>query len=422
MLLLPKYSLGIGDRFGLEGVAQLRALDRAAADKGIVIAPVWNKSHREHELTGTAPNQVYNEAVAAVRALRWKGPYFIDADHVGLENVGPFIQWSNFFTIDVADSIEKGKDKRQVDPRHLDRFVRDLSNLTGPVDLGEAGSIRLTRDSMRQVAADYLLAIEQAARIYNHIASRKGAEQFVTEVSMDETAAPQTPLELLVIVAGLHKLGVPLKTVAPKFSGKFPKGVDYVGDVDEFAAEFRQDVAAMAFAREQLGIDVKLSIHSGSDKFSLYPVMRQVIQDYDAGLHLKTAGTTWLEEVIGIAASGGEGGKFIKRLYAEAHRRRYELQRRYLAVLDISHADLPLPQDVEQMSGPDLAVMIRHDRKGRKVDRNVRQLMHIAYPIMAEEPWKKQFHELLCAYMTTIEQGVTENLYGKHIQPLFIGR
>ncbi|MFA6702764.1 MAG: tagaturonate epimerase family protein, partial [Dysgonamonadaceae bacterium] len=103
--------------------------------------------------------------------------------------------------------------------------------------------------------------------------------------------------------------GVQVQTIAPKFTGRFNKGVDYVGDLDQFAKEFEEDVLVIDFGVKEFGLpqELKLSVHSGSDKFSIYPIMAKVIKKHDKGLHLKTAGTTWLEEVIGLSMSGGEG-------------------------------------------------------------------------------------------------------------------
>ncbi len=124
---------------------------------------------------------------------------------------------------------------------------------------------------------------------------------------MDETDSPQTPPELLVILAALADEKIPMQTIAPKFTGRFNKGVDYVGDLAQFEKEFQQDLAVIAFAIDKYGLpaNLKLSVHSGSDKFSIYAPIRRGLAKFDAGLHIKTAGTSWLEEVIGLAEAGG---------------------------------------------------------------------------------------------------------------------
>src|SRR6202044_1502107 len=99
----------------------------------------------------------------------------------------------------------------------------------------------------------------------------KGEGKFVSEISMDETDSPQTPVELLIILAAIADEKIPIQTIAPKFAGRFNKGVDYVGDVKQFSKEFEEDLAAIAFAIQRYGLpnNLKLSVHSGSDKFSI---------------------------------------------------------------------------------------------------------------------------------------------------------
>src|SRR5437660_12811486 len=119
---------------------------------------------------------------------------------------------------------------------------------------------------------------------------------------MDEPDSPQTPPELLVILAAIADEKIPIQTIAPKFTGRFNKGVDYVGDVVQFEKEFSEDLAVIAFAIKQYGLpgNLKLSVHSGSDKFSIYGPIRRSLKKFGAGVHVKTAGTTWLEELTGL--------------------------------------------------------------------------------------------------------------------------
>ena len=144
---------------------------------------------------------------------------------------------------------------------------------------------------------------------------------------MDETDRAQSPVELLIILAAIADEGIPVQTIAPKFSGRFNKGVDYVGDVAQFEREMALDVAAIAYAVKQYGLpdNLKLSVHSGSDKFSIYPAIHATMKRFNVGVHLKTAGTTWLEELIGLAEAGGEGLALAKEVYAEALAHREEL-------------------------------------------------------------------------------------------------
>jgi len=287
-LLLGKFSLGMGDRFAQQGKAQLAAC-ALAGRQGVHVIPVWNKSNREHMIVGSEPSGVRAEADAAVSALQWTGAYHVDADHINLGTVDRFIAPSDFFTLDVAEAI--GKPASQSD---VDAFVQRHG------DCG--GAFGLTRDAVRAIAGKYLFAVQEARRIHQRVEAARGSGTFVTEVSMDETDQPQTPDQLLVILAALADEGVPAQTIAPKFTGRFNKGVDYVGDVQQFEREFNDDIAAVALAVERYGLpaNLKLSVHSGSDKFSIYPAIARALKA-GAGVHLKTAGTTWLEELIGLA-------------------------------------------------------------------------------------------------------------------------
>src|SRR4051812_17518474 len=316
-LTLGKYSFGIGDRFAHQAKAQLRAC-MLAEENGAPVVPVWNKSHREHTTVGSAPASTRAAADAAVETLGWKAAYHVDADHIRLETVDQFLPHSDFFTLDVADRIGQ-----PADPAAVRAFVDRHPELVGQIAIpGIDRPFETTRAEVERVAAKYLPAVAEAGKIYRHIAEAKGEGEggFITEVSMDETDAPQTPPELLIILAALADEAIPLRTIAPKFTGRFNKGVDYVGDLAQFEKEFNDDLAVVAFAIGRYGLpgDLKLSVHSGSDKFSIYGPIRRALARFGAGVHLKTAGTTWLEEVIGLAEAGGEGLALAKEVYAQA--------------------------------------------------------------------------------------------------------
>src|SRR5260370_41559706 len=154
---------------------------------------------------------------------------------------------------------------------------------------------------------------------------------------MDETDFPQTPVELLIILAAIADEKIPIQTIAPKFTGRFNKGVDYVGDVVQFTKEFNQDLAAIAFAIKTYGLpeNLKLSVHSGSDKFSIYKAIHDAVIGFGAGVHLKTAWTTWLEELIGLAGAGGTGVGIAKEVDCEAVSHKDELTGPYAAGIEI---------------------------------------------------------------------------------------
>jgi len=413
---LEKYSIGIGDRFGFEGSAQLRALQNAEPLQ-VHIAPVWNKSNREHSIIGTSPDDTRREADEAVKACKWSGSYYVDADHIGLKTVDRFLASSNFFTIDVADYIGKSASAESVA-----RFLKAMNRFKGTLNVpGVPVPFEVKDDLLQKIAAKYLYAVEEAGKVYRYIAAKKGVGNFVTEVSVDEASNPQTPEELFFILAAIAEAEIPVQTVAPKFTGAFLKGIDYVGNIRQFTREFEDDLAVLAFAVKEFSLprNLKLSVHSGSDKFSLYPIMHRAIKQFDAGLHLKTAGTTWLEEVIGLAASDGDGLKLSKEMYAESYRRYDELCGPYLTVIDIDRQKLPKPAQVETWSAGDFVEALQHNQSCEKFNLHFRQLLHVGYKVAAELGGR--FTGLLQRSRSTIEPNVTANIFDKHIQPLFIG-
>ena len=415
-LALPKYSVGVGDRFAHQAKAQLQACVQAA-NAGVDISPVWNKSNREHMIIGSEPSSTRVAADAAVKALGWTKPYFCDADHIGLTTVDRYLPACDFYTIDVADFIGKSAEASSVDA-----FIHRHPELQHKLEIeGIAGPLTLSQDFLRQVANKFLAAVQNAAAIYRKIESAKGRGNFVTEVSMDETDSPQTPAELLIILAATADEGIPLETIAPKFNGRFNKGVDYVGDLAKFEEEFAADVAAIAHAVKHYDLpkNLKLSVHSGSDKFSIYAPIHNIILRFNAGVHLKTAGTTWLEELIGLAESGGDGLALAKEIYAQAYDHREELCAPYATVIDIDPAKLPLPEEVAHWSSVQYTSALRHDPHSAAYNSSLRQLLHVGFKVAAK--MGDRYLDLVKANEAIIARNVTDNLYNRHIAPVFLG-
>jgi hypothetical protein len=413
MLTLEKLSFGVGDRFAHQARAQLRAFQQLARD-GVDAVPVWNKSNREHSFIGSEPQSVYDAALAAVKGLGWHAGWHVDADHIRLETVDRYVACSDFFTIDVADSIGKPAEHTK-----LVAFVDRHPELIGTVSVpGIDRPIQTTRDETERIAAKYLLAAEDAGKIFRHITATKGGPDFIAEVSMDETDAPQTPPELLIILAALADEGVQAQTIAPKFTGRFNKGVDYVGDVGQFEREFHDDLAVIAHVVRgyDLPKNLKLSIHSGSDKFSLYPIVRRMLPKFGAGVHLKTAGTTWLEELIGLAEAGGDGLAFAKEIYATALEHVDELCAPYATVIDIDRAKLPA--SVTDWTSEQYVRALRHVPDDPHFNSSFRQLLHVSFKLAAKTG--RRYLDLLDANAEVVGRNVTENLYERHMRPLFV--
>ncbi len=376
---IGKYSFGIGDRFAHEGVNQLKALIEAEQQFGVHFVPVWNKSNREHQIVGTIPAETRKEAEEAVRTLGYTSPYFVDADHINLSNVDKFIDSSDFFTIDVADYI------------------------------GKSGTME----------ERFLPAIREAGKIYRHIAEKKGAENFVTEVSMDEVDVAQTPEELRYILRELAAEGIPAQTIAPKFTGRFNKGVDYRGDINLFEKEFEEDLLVIEQCVKEYGLpsNLKLSIHSGSDKFSIYPIMGRLLRKYDKGIHIKTAGTTWLEEIIGLSVADDNALTLSKKIYRQSLSRMDELTIPYATVIDIDINELPSCEEVDGWDAERFARALRHNPDDKFFNPSMRQLLHVSYKIAAE--LRAEFFPALEKHADVIGKQIAENIGTRHIRRLF---
>lgn len=415
-LRLDKYSVGTGDRFACQAKAQLQACIETLKH-GLEVVPVWNKSNREHAIIGSDPSSVRAAADAAVKALNWKLAYFCDADHVTAETVDRFLAPCDFFTFDVADFI--GHHAGTTD---MENFVKRHPELRGSIELaGTDETFEITAEHLKQTAQKFLAAVKKAGEGYRRVRDAKGEGSFIPEVSMDETDRAQSPAELLIILAAIADEGIPVQTIAPKFSGRFNKGVDYVGDVARFEREMALDIAAISYAVKQYGLpdNLKLSIHSGSDKFSIYPAIHANMKRFDAGVHLKTAGTTWLEELIGLAEAGGEGLALAKEVYAEALSHREELCGPYSTVIDIDPARLPSAGEVRGWSSEKFTSALRHVESNPEYNPSIRQLLHVGFKIAAK--MGRRYLDLVEANEDVIARNVTENLYARHVAPVFLG-
>mgnify|MGYP000467494538 CR=1 FL=1 len=176
MLSLERFSFGVGDRFAHQAKAQLHAF-QILASHGVSVAPVWNKSNREHTFVGSEPQSVYDAAKHAVSSLAWNQPWHVDADHIRIETVDRFIPSSDFFTLDVADSIAKPASSESVHAflnRHPELIgAQQISGLSVP--------FTTTRADIERIISKYLLAVQEAGKIYRHIASKKGEGNFIAE-------------------------------------------------------------------------------------------------------------------------------------------------------------------------------------------------------------------------------------------------
>jgi len=411
---ISKYSWGVGDRFTYQAEAQLKALV-LAKNAGIDIVPVWNKSNREHTFIHSEPFSTRAAADAAVKALGWKDQYFCDADHINKGNVDRFLNACDFFTIDVGESIGK-----EASAEEIDRFVKANEKYIGNLRIPKIiKPFVITENEVRIIAKKFLFAIKEAAVIYQHIVKAKGENNFIPEISIDEVKDAQSPVEMFFILSAIAQYKIPLQTIAPKFTGRFNKGIDYTGDSKQFAVEFEEDLLVIDYAIQEFGFpkNLKLSIHSGSDKFSIYPVMGNLIKKYDKGIHVKTAGTTWLEEVIGLAEAGGDGLEVAKKIYTEAYKHREEVIPPYATVIDIDFSKIPTPEEVNGWNSMKFTESLRHIRANPNYNPNFRQLIHIAFKMAAD--LGAVYTDALQRHAGIIGKQVTENLWERHIKLLF---
>jgi tagaturonate epimerase len=295
-------SAGFGDRLGLATPGHVRAARRC---RGIA-AIFAQQSVRENARTGRTPQQVMDDAMWGVFQAGWREPWGADADHLKTPDDVDAFSASGYtlYTIDPGDRVDNEAHiaspadveiKVQALPWDaLEDTVQDMERryLGRPFDLGDF-SLELDRKSLLRAAAKYGGAVAHTAAMYRYLLETMGDTPFELEVSVDETETPTSPGEHLYIVGELDRLGVMWVSLAPRYVGRFEKGVDYIGDLDQF----RTELAKHAAIARALG-PYKLSIHSGSDKFSIYPI----IAELTGGLvHLKTAGTSYLEALRVVA-------------------------------------------------------------------------------------------------------------------------
>lgn len=300
-------SAGLGDRLGLATPGHVRAL-RAA---GGGIAPIFaQQSIREMDRTGRSPQQVLDDATWGVFAEGWQEGFGADADHLKTtDDLGACVAAGyTFFTFDpgsyVDDTTETAgastlrNSLENLPWRALEDLPSDLERrYLGSTFDAEGHEVAFDNLSLARAAVKYGAAVAHVARLYRHLLTAMGDTDFEVEISVDETDSPTTHAQHLYIATELRRLGVRWVSLAPRYVGRFEKGVDYIGAI----AEFEEDIRVHAAIARTVSPDdpYKHSLHSGSDKFSVYPGFVRQTQ----GLaHLKTAGTSYLEALRTVSA------------------------------------------------------------------------------------------------------------------------
>lgn len=336
-------SVGFGDRLGLATPGHIRAMRKA----GRAIAPVFaQQSMREMSRSGRSPSQVIDDAAWGVFAEGWRDGFGADADHVKSESDIDACVAAGFtlYTIDPGEHVWSDADVATA--ADVEAVLRSLPWQT--LEDSEANLLRRHRmpaEATMRAAAKYGRAVAHVVRMNRHLLLRLGAG-FELEVSVDETDTPTTPEQHEYLAVELTRLGVRFISLAPRFIGSFEKGIDYIGSVTDFEAQFAQHVEIA----QRFG-PYKLSLHSGSDKFAIYEVAAR----HSAGrVHLKTSGTSWLEALRVI---GEQEGDLLKEIYALALDRYTDERASYHVSADAG--DAPAMADLD--------------------DGRVRQILHVTF-------------------------------------------
>jgi len=357
-LMGTQCSIGCGDRLGLATPGHVRAVRRGR------MAPVFaQQSIRELARTQRAPEEVLDAASWGVFQAGWRAGFGADADHLKTpEDTDRCVAAGyTFYTIDPGDHVDDLAERAEPSLVHekveglpwadLETTPQDLRRayLARPLEV-EGGRIAFDEEQLWRAAAKYGRAIVHTLTMYRHLSARMAGKPFEMEVSVDETESATTPEQHYFIASQLQRLGVRWISLAPRFIGRFEKGVDYIGDLTTFAADAQRQVAVA----RALGA-YKLGLHSGSDKFSIYPILAEVAGQL---VHLKTAGTSYLEALRVLAA---EDPELFREIAGFALQRYAEDCRSYHVSADPSR--LPPP---DRLAGDQLAVWL-DSRDGRQV-------------------------------------------------------
>jgi hypothetical protein len=393
-----KRSAGCGDRLGLATPGHIRAMRHAGN-----IAPILaQQSMRENARTGRTPQQVLDDALWGVFQEGWRRPWGADADHLKTTDDVDLCMTAGytFFTIDPGDHVDNAAHAAPLDVLR-DKFralpwaeLEDSPDALRGRYLGQRIEVEpLTREFdetvLLRAAAKYGRAVAHTVRMYRHLTSQM--QNFELEVSVDETETPTSPHEHFFVASELKRLGVQWVSLAPRYIGRFEKGVDYIGDLAQFEGEF---VKHVAIARH-LG-PYKLSLHSGSDKFSIYPIIAKHAGDL---VHLKTAGTSYLEALRAIASIDPP---LFREILAFAHERYGEDKATYHVSAD--PAKVPAPN---QLADSELAgVLDLFDG---------RQVLHVTFGSVLDR-FGQRLKETLAQH-EEVHYAALETHFRKHLTP-----
>lgn len=395
---------GFGDRLGLATPGHVRALRKNQALGG-KIAPIFaQQSVRENARTHRTPQMVIDDAMWGVFQSGWQEPWGADADHLKTTaDLDAFLDAGyTFFTIDPGDYVDHSaesdspaalRDKARALPWDilnsswndlLDRYLGQTTQIEG-------FTLAFDETTLLRAAAKYGRAVAHTVQMAKHLEARSENFVYDLEVSVDETETPTSAEEHFFIANELQRLGVQCVSLAPRFVGRFEKGVDYIGDLRQFEAEF---ICHAAIARR---FGYRLSLHSGSDKFSIYGIAARHTESL---LHLKTAGTSYLEALRVIAHANP--GLFREILVLSLDR--YETDRTTYHV----------SAEIDRLGEPDRIADTSLDTLLDQFD--ARQILHVTFGAGLD-----RFGPLLMDALRSHEDDYYDALsahFVKHLQPM----
>jgi tagaturonate epimerase len=395
---------GFGDRLGLATPGHVQAV------RGTGVAPIFaQQSVRENARTHRTPQQVMDDAAWGVFQTGWNQPWGADADHLKTQaDIDSFFDAGfTFFTIDPGDHVDNAA---QTDPasilaekvhalpwEHLRSSPEEIYRLYMEKQFEiEDFTLELSEIALLRAMAKYGRAIAHTLHMAEHLAARAGSKPYDLEISVDETETPTSAAEHFFVASELRRLGVRWISMAPRFVGRFEKGVDYIGDTNQFEQEFARH-AAIARSFENLGGSYRMSMHSGSDKFSIYQI---AFEKANGLLHLKTAGTSYLEALRVIAQVDTGFFREILQLAME----RYEIDRAsYHVSAQLENVHIPQPDAVQALP----ALLDQFD---------ARQVFHVTFGA-ALDRFGPQIQQVLRAHETDYYNTLKVH-FKKHLAPI----
>jgi len=395
-------TFGVGDRLGMAGPGHLRVMARYQ------VCPVLaQQSVRELDLTGRDYEQVLDASTWAVFQEGYERPWGADGDHLKSEE---WVQRAlgigfTMITADVSDHIRKeyaaGSEAEILGAyealKEGYRLRIEEAYLPLQVDLDTGETIRFSRKVLARTALIYGRAIEHARRLYRAGVEAKGEGAFDFELSVDETETPTTPEAHLFVALESKHAGMKIASLAPRFVGEFQKGIDYIGDLKELERTF---ATHSALARK---FGYRLSVHSGSDKFSAFPLVGKLTR---GRFHIKTAGTNWLEAVKVIAVKEPE---LYRKLHRAALERFGEATSYYHVTTDLNNV-------------PPLSELSDSGLPGLFENPDARQLIHITYgELLKDGELGPAFFEALNKHMEEYWAALGKHI-GRHLETLGVKR